>query len=222
MIDDDERLLEPLKKWFERYDLNLLTATHPEQGLALLRQHSVDLVILDIMLPGMDGLEVCRTIRRQSEVPILMLSARGETLDRIIGLEVGADDYLAKPFEPRELTVRIQRILKRTQYSGNIPSLLVFDNLEIDTQQRQVRVQNHAIELTSSEYALLVLLANSPGKNFSRDEILNQLKGYETELFSRAVDIMISRLRQKLQPTDYIKTVWGLGYCFSPATTQRI
>ena len=212
LIDDDERLAGPLKTYFARYDLELISATHPREGLQRLTKDEVDLVILDVMLPDQDGFEVCRSIRRDSDIPIVMLTARGEVMDRVVGLELGADDYLPKPFEPRELVARIQNILKRTRTTEK--AILCFEDLEVNLELRQVRVQNRLVELTTMEYQLLALLTQAAGKSFTRDEILNALKGIDADIYSRSVDILVSRLRQKLKPTQYIKTVWGSGYSF--------
>lgn len=214
LIDDDERLAELLQQYFERHNLLLSSAIRPSEGLAKLARNSFDLVILDIMLPEMDGFEVCRTIRKQSDIPILMLTARGEVMDRVVGLELGADDYLPKPFEPRELVARIQNILKRSRQSGRPQELLDFAELKIDTNLRQVAIRDTAIDLSSMEYQLLELFARTPGKTFTRDEILNHLKGVETDIQSRSVDILVSRLRQKLKPLTLIKTIRGSGYVF--------
>jgi len=214
IIDDDDRLAAPLAEYFKRFNLALTGATHPGDGLALLAKNQFDLVILDVMLPQQDGFEICQSIRKTSTVPIVMLSARGDVMDRVTGLELGADDYLAKPFEPRELVARIQNILKRSDSGKTGQKTLTFRNLVIDQSKEEVAVSGRKISLTGNEFQLLLLLAKSPGKKFSRDDILNHLKGIDVELFSRAVDIQISRLRQKLKPTDYIKTVWGSGYRF--------
>jgi two-component system, OmpR family, response regulator len=213
LIDDDERLAELLGRYFARHDLALDSAVRPSAGLAKLGQGGHDLVILDVMLPEKDGFEVCREIRSRSDIPVIMLTARGDVMDRVVGLELGADDYLPKPFEPRELVARIRRILKRTGRSADGASLR-FGALNIDTALQQVTLDGQVLELTAMEYRLLHLLANHPGRTFSRDEILNQLKGIDTELFSRSVDILVSRLRQKLRPGDFIKTVRNAGYCF--------
>ena len=214
IIDDDDKLAAPLKTYFERYNLDLTSATHPHKGLELLDREEFELIILDVMLPEQDGFEVCKTIRRKSDIPIVMLTARGDVMDRVIGLELGADDYLSKPFEPRELVARIQNILKRRETKPKSNPEIRFENLHIDQNRQRVSVKGKIIGLTSNEYQLLVLLASHPGQKLSRDDILNKLKGIDVELFSRAVDIQISRLRQKLKPTDYIKTVWGAGYQF--------
>jgi OmpR family response regulator RpaB len=217
LIDDDARLSDLLRAYFERFDLELVSATHPARGLELLATSLPDLVILDVMLPDMDGFEVCRRIRKDSRVPIIMLTARGEVTDRIVGLELGADDYLPKPFEPRELVARIQNVLRR---SGETPvsETLTFGDLVIDTSARSASLGQQPLDLTTMEYELLLLLASKPGHAFTRDEILNGLRGIDAQLFSRSVDILVSRLRQKLNDTakqpQFIKTVWGTGYTF--------
>lgn len=216
LIDDDKALAPPLRSYFERFNLELISASRPSEGLQRLTEERPDLLILDVMLPEMDGFELCRQIRKDSEIPILMLTARGEVTDRVVGLELGADDYLPKPFEPRELVARIQNILRRTRdaHHASEPIELHFGDLHIDMNSQQVRLAGKPVELTGTEYRLLVLLAQDPGKPFNRDQILNALKGTEAELYSRAVDIAISRLRKKLEPSDFIKTVWGTGYSF--------
>lgn len=218
LIDDDKKLGELLTVFFERFDMELVAATHPDEGLRQLEAAQPDLVILDVMLPGQDGFDVCRTIRRSSNIPIIMLTARGEVTDRIVGLEIGADDYLPKPFEPRELVARIQNVLRRSadRRSSDVP--LKFGNLTIDTHRRTAELAGKSLDLTTMEYQLLALFAENPGRTFTRDEILNALRGIDAKLFSRSVDILVSRLRQKLQDTTkqprYIKTVWGTGYIF--------
>jgi len=219
LIDDDERLGTLLAEYFLRYDLKLISEIHPQLGLQQLQRETIDLVILDIMLPDMDGFEVCRIIRKTSEIPILMLTARGEVMDRIVGLELGADDYLAKPFEARELVARIHNILKRSHLAKKTNeisdvNLLQFTDLSIDKDKRNVMVKQQQIELTAKEYALLLLFAESPNKTFSRDEMINALSGIDSELFSRSIDIAVSRLRHKVEPLDCIQTIWGAGYRF--------
>ena len=218
LIDDDEHLGPPLAAWFRRHDIELQHATRPSAGLALLRQGGFDAAILDVMLPEMDGFELCRTIRRESSLPIIMLTARGEVMDRVVGLELGADDYLPKPFEPRELLARIQTVLRRTtavQAPAAPAGLQRFDGLDIDLDRRSVLRQGAPVELTGTEFELLALLAGTPGKVFSRDDILNQLRGHEAELYTRAVDILVSRLRKKLEPLDCIRTLRNAGYTFA-------
>ena len=170
------------------------------------------------MLPEMDGFELCRTIRRDSDIPIVMLTARGDVMDRIVGLEIGADDYIPKPFEPRELLTRIQTILRRARAPASAPQgKLVFDGLEIDLERRQVVRQGEPVELTGTEFELLAMLARAPQKVFHRDEILNRLRGQDADLYTRAVDILVSRLRKKLEPLDCIKTLRNAGYAFAGA-----
>ncbi len=218
LIDDDEKLGELLGNYFKRFDLELITATHPAEGLEKLRAEHPDLVILDVMLPDQDGFEVCRAIRRFSKVPIVMLTARGEVTDRIVGLEIGADDYLPKPFEPRELVARIQNVLRRSAAAGDPEGLLRYRGLVIDREKRTAELEGEPLDLTTMEFRLLSLLAANPGKVYSRDDILNELRGIDAQLFSRSVDILVSRLRHKLNDTAkqprFIKTVWGSGYTF--------
>jgi DNA-binding response OmpR family regulator len=218
LIDDDEKLAGLLASYFQRFDLELISATLPSAGLKRLKSDEPDLVILDIMLPEQDGFEVCRTIRKSSRVPIIMLTARGEVTDRIVGLELGADDYLPKPFEPRELVVRIQNILRRSGPRSTDGDELKYVDLTVNLERRTVELDNEPLELTTMEYQLLSLFARHPGRTFSRDEILNELRGIDAQIFSRSVDILVSRLRQKLNDTAkrprFIKTVWGTGYTF--------
>ena len=218
LIDDDELLAPPLAAYLQRFDLQLDSAARPGEGLAKLRAGGYDAAILDVMLPEMDGFELCRTIRKDSNLPILMLTARGEVMDRIVGLELGADDYLPKPFEPRELAVRLQTILRRARAApAAATQALVFDGLHIDLARRQVQRLGQPVELTGTEFELLVLLAREPQKVFDRDQILNRLRGHEAELHTRAVDILVSRLRRKLEPLDCIKTLRNAGYAFAGA-----
>ncbi|MES9820440.1 MAG: response regulator transcription factor [Candidatus Thiodiazotropha sp.] len=219
LIDDDQELATPLKEYFSLYDLELEAVTLPSEGLKRIEHTNPDLVILDIMLPEMDGFEVCRTIRRQSSLPILMLTARREVMDRVVGLELGADDYLAKPFEPRELVARIQNILKRSRSQPNEEQAIALCALRLDLVRQDAFIEGRSLNLTTLEYRLLALLAQHPGRAYSRDEILTAVKGIEADLYTRSVDILVSRLRQKIKPLDCIKTVWGTGYrLVSPET----
>ena len=216
MIDDDALLAAPLATYFRRFDYALDSATTPSEGLAKLRAAPYDAAILDVMLPEMDGFELCRTIRRESDIPIVMLTARGDVMDRIVGLEIGADDYIPKPFEPRELLTRIQTVLRRARAPAAVPQgRLVFDGLEIDLERRQVVRQGEPVELTGTEFELLAMLAKAPQKVFHRDEILSRLRGQDAELYTRAVDILVSRLRRKLEPLDVIKTLRNAGYAIA-------
>ncbi|MCG7981477.1 MAG: response regulator transcription factor [Candidatus Thiodiazotropha lotti] len=212
LIDDDQELAAPLSEYFSRYGLSLKSAITPSQGFDCLRTSKPDLIVLDIMLPEMDGFEVCRQIRKSSDIPILMLTARGEVMDRVIGLEIGADDYLAKPFEPRELVARIQNILKRSLSHSTTSDIHELGDIQLNQVQQSASIDNRNLNLTHLEYLLLELFVLHPGQVFSRDEILTAIKGVEADLYTRSVDILVSRLRQKIQPLDYIKTVWGSGY----------
>lgn len=217
IIDDDEKLNNLLQNYLQDFGYQILSATHPEQGLKQLRDQQPDLIILDVMLPVMDGFEVCKTIRKSSSVPIIMLTARGEVMDRVVGLEIGADDYLPKPFEPRELVARIQTILRR-MHPETKEEILAFGDLVIDIPKHTVHLKGILLNLTTTEFAALTFLIKNPGKVLDRDQILDELKGIEADAFNRTVDITMSRLRSKLhddpkQP-NYIKTVWGAGYVF--------
>ncbi|MEN9629321.1 MAG: hypothetical protein RJA10_2548 [Pseudomonadota bacterium] len=219
LIDDDEALSAPLAAYLRRFDLELEAAVRPSAGLARLAQGGIDAVILDVMLPEIDGFETCRRIRADAafgEVPVLMLTARGELSDRVVGLELGADDYRPKPFEPRELAARLATILRRARPARS--GVLRFDGLDIDTVRRAVQRQGRPVELTGTEYELLLLMAREPHKVWTRDEILNRLRGQDAlDLHTRAVDILVSRLRRKLEPLDCIKTLRNAGYTFAGA-----
>lgn len=227
LIDDDERHSALLKSFLERYGIELDCAVNADRGLAKLSSGKPDLLLLDIMLPGRDGFEICREVRKKSDIPIIMLTARGDVIDRVSGLELGADDYLGKPFEPRELVARIQTILRRAGGRGRqAKGKLRFEGLEIDTEARTVAVDGKPVDLTSMEYELLYTLARNAGSKMSRDEILSELRGIDTAILTRSVDIMVSRVRQKLgdsaKPARFIQTVWGRGYVFvgRPATND--
>ena len=219
LIDDDAQLGPPLAAYFARFDMHLSCALRPSDGLALLRaaprQGGFDAAVLDVMLPEMDGFELCRTIRKDSSIPIVMLTARGDVMDRVVGLELGADDYVPKPFEPRELVARVQTVLRRRTATAPAAARLEFDGLTVDPATRSVQRMGQPLELTGTEFDLLHLLAREPGKVFSRDDILNHLRGHEAELFTRAVDIVVSRLRKKLEPLDCIKTLRNAGYALA-------
>ncbi|WP_280153393.1 response regulator transcription factor [Piscinibacter sp. XHJ-5] len=218
LIDDDERLAAPLAAYFKRVEFELDAALRPSEGLAMLRRGHYDAAILDVMLPEMDGFALCRAIRRESDIPIVMLTARGEVMDRVVGLEIGADDYLPKPFEPRELLARLTTILRRSRAADHAAGArrLVFDGLDIDLDRREVRREGALLDLTGTEYELLILLAREPAKVFTREQILERLRGQSAEdLYTRAVDILVSRLRKKLEPLDCIKTLRNVGYAFT-------
>ncbi|UCH21399.1 MAG: response regulator transcription factor [Deltaproteobacteria bacterium] len=217
IIDDDKKLNRLLEDFLSDFGFRTLSETHPDVGLRKLRQQSPDLVILDVMLPGINGFEVCKRIRQTHTLPIIMLTARGEPMDKVVGLEIGADDYVAKPFEPRELVARIQAVLRRCK---KVPDTRpqAFGRLEIDFPRRIVRLDGSVVNLTTNEFTILALLTRNPGKVFDRDQILQELSGIDSDAFNRTVDISISRLRRKLkddpQKPTFIKTIWGAGYVF--------
>jgi DNA-binding response OmpR family regulator len=218
IIDDDRKHSELLQAYFKRFGLTLVCAYDASEGFRKLNREDPDLLLLDVMLPGKDGFEICREVRKTSDIPIVMLTARGDVIDRVSGLELGADDYIGKPFEPRELVARIQAILRRSDIAATTSNKLEFDGLSIDTDTRTVVVDGKTIDLTSMEYELLLTLARRHGKKLSRDDILSELRGIDAAILTRSVDIMVSRLRQKLgdaiKPARFIQTIWGRGYSF--------
>jgi DNA-binding response OmpR family regulator len=223
IIDDDIKLCGLLTDYLIGFGYHVKTAFNPDAGLRRLKQNPPDLVILDIMLPKMNGFDICKEIRKESHVPIIMLTARGEVADRVIGLELGADDYLPKPFEPRELVARIQSVLKRAQPFSR-ESLRRFSGLTIDVERQKVDLNGTPIPLTTNEFIALNLLTRNAGKVLDRDAILQELRGIDCDAFNRSVDITMSRLRQKLNDDPknpvFIKTVWGTGYVFIGADSR--
>ena len=217
IIDDDVKLLELLKEYFEKNNFECDTADLPSEGMKKIGKNSYDLIILDVMLPEMDGFEVCKQIRKQNNVPILMLTAKGETTDRVVGLEIGADDYVSKPFEPRELLARINAIIRRNERSYRTDEVIEFRNLKIDCNKREVIFRNQPLELTSTEYELLLLFAKNNGKVLSRDFMLQNTRGISWQSYDRSIDVLVSRLRTKLSgdsKEEYIKTIHSVGYMF--------
>ncbi len=220
LIDDDEQLGPPLATYFQRFELELVQALRPSAGLALLAQGGFDAAILDVMLPEMDGFELCRTIRRGSDLPIVMLTARGEVMDRVVGLELGADDYLPKPFEPRDLLARIRAVLRRRTDDPAAPvKSMRFGSLEIDRDSRVVSVAGAPADLTSYQFDLLVALAERAGRVLSRDQIMEAVRGRELEAFDRSIDVHMGRIRAAIEVDaknpKRILTVRGVGYVFA-------
>ncbi len=217
IIDDDRKLCKLLESYLSQHNYKVMMAHDGEDGLRAIKRQVPDLVILDVMLPGKDGFQICREIRSDYKFPIIMLTARGEVTDRIVGLELGADDYLPKPFEPRELIARMQAVLRRGT-EKNKKEIQIFGKLKIDFSKRSVTLDAKNLELTATEFDILSVFAKYPGKALNRDQILEKLKGLEWEPMNRSIDVLMSRLRQKLgddpkQPT-YFKTLWGAGYMF--------
>ena len=218
IIDDDESLCRRLEQYFSQFGINLVSAHSPSKGRELMAVVQPALLLLDVMLPETDGFTLCKELRSEYQLPIIMLTARGELTDKVLGLEIGADDYLAKPFEPRELVARIQVLLRRNAPAAPKQEVWHFKDLDIHPQHHKVILDEQEINLTGMEFRALVLLAENPGKVFSRDDLLNELKGIDADVFSRSIDILMSRLRQKLgdnpQQVRFIKTLRGMGYTF--------
>jgi DNA-binding response OmpR family regulator len=219
VIDDDERLNELLIEYLGKYNFNVASSETPKEGLVKIRNNHYDLIILDVMLPEMDGFETCKLIRKEYETPIIMLTARGEVTDKVVGLELGADDYLPKPFEPRELLARIQSVLRRYENKFKKNEIIKFKHLQIDPNKRSAAYYNKDLELTSTEFELLMLLVKHNGKVISRDEIMQNTRGISWMSYDRSVDVMVSRLRNKFknihsQKEQIIKTIHSVGYMF--------
>jgi DNA-binding response OmpR family regulator len=216
LIEDEEKMRELIKIAFRKEDFVIIEAVDGKQGLNLFRTNSVDIVILDIMLPEIDGWTVCREIRRTSNIPIILLTARGEEFDKLFGFELGADDYLVKPFSPKELLARVKALLRRAEIKSNeAASYYKFGNIVIDRLSREVTVNGRAVNLTNKEYELLYFLAANPKIVFTREQLLLKVWGYEQYGDPRTVDTHIKKLREKLG--DYsscISTMWGVGYKF--------
>jgi two-component system, OmpR family, response regulator len=225
VVEDARDIREPLARYLREHEYRATTA--PDAGAArkVLKGSAIDLVVLDIMMPGEDGLSLCRSIRATSQIPVILLTARGEEVDRIIGLEMGADDYIPKPFSPRELIARIAAVLRRTQalpprQKPPQAARIRFGDWTLDTGQRElIGMDSLAIPLSSGEFRLLNALLERPKIALTRNQLLDLTKGREADLFDRSIDNHVSRLRKKLEPDPknprYIKTVWGGGYMFA-------
>jgi two-component system OmpR family response regulator len=216
VVDDEEKIVEILKAYLERENYQVLVAYDGRSALELAAKQPPDLVILDLMLPEISGWDVCRTLRQDSEVPIIMLTARDETTDKIVGLELGADDYVTKPFDPKEVVSRIRAVLRRTEARAAPKDVLKVADLSLDTGKRMVYRGEQAIELTSLEFELLRALAESPGRVLSRMQLLDRTQGDAYLGYERTVDSHIKNLRKKIEPDPenprYIITVYGAGY----------
>ena len=219
MIEDDEQLASLVAEYLGDASIDVCVQNTASDGLRATERTHYDAVVLDVMLPDVDGFEVCRRIRAASDVPILMLTARGDEMDRIIGLELGADDYLPKPFNPRELLARLKAILRRTGHSVKQPELLRFGAVELDLARRQVRLRGVVCPLTSHQFEILRVLATHAGRVMSRDAIMDQVRGDTLEVFDRSIDVHISRIRAAIETDprhpERIITVRGIGYVFA-------
>jgi len=220
VIDDEPKILKTVRAYLENAGFRVVTAGDGQMALTMYRHERPALVILDLGLPGMDGLDVARTLRRDSNVPIIMLTARVDEADRLIGLELGSDDYVTKPFSPRELVARVRAVLRRTSGEREqAPVPIVTGDVVIDIERRQVAISGQSVELTPTEFDLLVVLARHPGRVFTRLELLDRVQGYAFEGYERTVDAHVKNLRQKIEPDPkqprYLLTVYGVGYRFA-------
>jgi two-component system, OmpR family, phosphate regulon response regulator OmpR len=220
LIEDDSRLADMVGEYLGKAGFHVIHAENGARGLALHGREPVDVVILDLMLPDIEGLDICRQIRARSDSPILMLTARGDPMDRVVGLEMGADDYLPKPFEPRELLARLRAILRRTR-PGPKPDVLRYGRLEIDRGAREVRLDGTPRSLTGYQFALLLALAEHAGRVMSRDALMDAVKGEQFEAFDRSIDVHVSRIRAAIEDDPRkprrVITVRGSGYVFAKA-----
>ena len=219
VVDDEPIVRKVVVRYLRREGYETLEAADGSRALEQLARHDPSLVVLDLMLPGTDGLELCRWIRSRSDLPVIMLTARGEESDRIVGLELGADDYVTKPFSPRELAVRVRAVLRRAAAPTRRDEKLSFDGLEIDAGTREVTKGAEQLRLTAREFDVLYFLASNPRRVFSRDHLMERVWGYSTALDTGTVTVHIRRLREKIEDDPsrprFIETVWGVGYRFA-------
>ena len=220
VVDDEPIVREVVVRYLQREGYTTLESSDGERARIMLEAQKPDLVVLDVMLPGTDGLELCRWIRSRSELPVILLTARGEEADRIVGLELGADDYVTKPFSPRELAARVRTVLRRATPPVEIDERLAFEGLELDAGTREVHKEGEELKLTAKEFDLLWFLASNPRKVFSRDQLMSRVWGYEAALDTGTVTVHVRRLREKIEDRPshprFLQTVWGVGYRFAP------
>ncbi len=217
VVDDEPKVARLARDYLEKHGYRVLTAGDGQSALTIARREKPDLIVLDLMLPNIDGREVCRILRRESDVPIIMLTALAEEVDQITGLEIGADDYIAKPFSPRALVARVRAMLRRTRGDIKTPSIIRVGALEIDSEKHTVTYNNKPIQLTPNEFKLLTLLASRPGQTLTREQLLEDLHG-AASVIDRSVDSHIKNLRKKLETASgesMIETVYGIGYRFT-------
>lgn len=216
VVDDEKKIVDIVRAYLERDGFKVTAAYNGKAALDLAHRHSPDLVVLDLMLPEISGWDVCRTLRKESDVPIIMLTARDESTDKIVGLELGADDYVTKPFDPKELVSRVKAVLRRSEDRAEPKKVLNVTDLSIDIDRRLVRRRDEAIELTPLEFDLLKALAEHPGRVYSRMQLLDKVQGDAYEGYDRTIDSHIKNLRKKIEPDpnhpQYIVTVYGVGY----------
>jgi two-component system alkaline phosphatase synthesis response regulator PhoP len=213
LVDDEPEILEICRDYLKAASYDVVTAKDGMQGLSIFRRERPDLIVLDLMMPEMDGLDLCRAIRRERNVPIIMLTARVEETDKLIGLELGADDYMTKPFSPRELVARVKVVLRRI--SGDVMAEVIrAGDVMLDRAHYQVQVKQRAVQLTPTEFEILATLMSQPGRIFLRSQLLKAVHGVAFDSYERAIDSHIRNLRHKLDPDDLIVTVYGVGYKF--------
>ena len=219
IVEDEPKIVKLARDYLENAGFKVISTGDGRTALAMARQENPDLVLLDLNLPGMDGLDVCRAIRRDSDVPIIMLTARIEEADRLIGLELGADDYITKPFSPREMVARVRALLRRAKGDMRQAGMIRVGDVEIDLDGHRVMRGDESIDLTPSEFDLLAVMARHPGQALSREQLLDQLHGVAVAGYARSIDAHVKNLRQKLEPDPseprYIETVYGIGYRFA-------
>jgi DNA-binding response OmpR family regulator len=220
VVDDEPIVRDVVVRYLEREGYATLEAGDGDDARRLLEREAPDLVVLDVMLPGTDGLELCRWIRARSALPVIMLTARGEEADRIVGLELGADDYVTKPFSPRELAARVRTVLRRSRSGPLATERLSFGDVELDAQTREVRKGGAEVRLTAKEFDLLWFLASHPRRVFGRDQLMSRVWGYEAALDTGTVTVHVRRIREKIEddPSEplHLQTVWGVGYRVVP------
>ncbi len=220
VVDDEPIVRDVVVRYLEREGYATLEAGDGDDARRLVEREAPDLVVLDVMLPGTDGLELCRWIRARSTLPVIMLTARGEEADRIVGLELGADDYVTKPFSPRELAARVRTVLRRSRSGPLATERLSFGDVELDAQTREVRKGGAEVRLTAKEFDLLWFLASHPRRVFGRDQLMSRVWGYEAALDTGTVTVHVRRIREKIEddPSEpqHLQTVWGVGYRVVP------
>ncbi|MBK8781340.1 MAG: response regulator transcription factor [Anaerolineales bacterium] len=221
IVDDEPQIVEICRDYLKAAGYETVTASNGAQGLSLARREKPDLIVLDLMMPEMDGLDVTREIRRESDVPIIMLTARVEETDKLIGLELGADDYITKPFSPRELVARIRVVLRRVVNSPDSDTIRA-GNVELDRAHYEVHLSDKTVPLTSTEFEILATLMSQPGRIFSRAQLLTATHGVTFESLERAIDSHVRNLRRKLEPAELIITVHGVGYKFYAEPSRSI
>jgi DNA-binding response OmpR family regulator len=220
VVDDEPIVRDVVVRYLQRDGYETLVAGDGDTARTLIEQTPPELVVLDVMLPGTDGLALCKWIRARGDLPVIMLTARGDEADRIVGLELGADDYVTKPFSPRELAVRVQTVLRRATPAATTAERLAFDGLSIDPATREVELDGAALRLTAKEFDLLFFLASNPRRVFSRDQLMGRVWGYEAAVDTGTVTVHVRRLRSKIErdpsAPQRLETVWGVGYRFVP------